>query len=400
MAIDTAAILTATELVLRYNEQVILDHASLTIGERDRIGMVGRNGSGKSSFLRILAGRQASDGGEITQQRGLVIGYLPQEFALDPNLSVEENIRAGAQHVLELIHEFETLPATSKRHTELEERILAIDGWGLDNRIATVMSHLNCPAGERRIGTLSGGEQRRVALSRAIIARPELLILDEPTNHLDAESIEWLAEFLEDYPGALLLVTHDRFCLERITNRIVELASGTIHAYSGNYTDYLVSRAERQAAAEVGEHKRQMFIRRELDWVRRGPQARTTKSKSRLARYFEVEGQDAPELDKDVDLVIPPPPPLGNRVVELSGVGMELGGKHLFSGLEMKFTGGQRVGVTGSNGLGKTTLLKIILGQQEPTEGTVKVGQLTQVQLRGPGQAATERGAHGVGGGW
>ncbi len=373
-----STILTATGIQVRYNDRVVLDSASLTLDERDRIGMVGRNGSGKSTFLRILAGLQGPDAGAITQRRDLVIGYLPQSFALDPQLSVDENVRAGAKPILDLIHEFESLPATSKKHADLEQRILTLGGWELDHRIATAMAHLNCPAGDRRIATLSGGEQRRVALCRAIIARPDLLILDEPTNHLDTDSIEWVGEFLRTYPGAFLMVTHDRYFLDSITNCIVELANGTVYSYTGNYTDYLVAKAEREAAAELTEHKREMFLRRELEWVRRGPQARTTKSKSRLDRYYEVEGQAALELDGDMELVIPPPPPLGNRIAELVSVGMELGGKTLFSGLSINFAARDRLGITGRNGLGKTTLLKIILGQLEPTEGTVKIGQLTR----------------------
>jgi ABC transport system ATP-binding/permease protein len=373
-----SAILTAIDIVVRYNDRVVLDRASLTLDERARVGMVGRNGSGKSTFLKILAGLQPPDAGELARRRDLVIGYLPQAFALEPSLTVAENVRAGARHVLELIREFESLAPTSGKHTELEHRIQSLDGWGLEHRIETAMAHLGCPPGDRRIDTLSGGEQRRVALCRAIISRPDLLILDEPTNHLDTESIEWIGEFLEDYPGAFLLVTHDRYFLDRITNTIVELANGRTYSYTGNYTDYLLAKAERDAAAEVSEHKRQMFLRRELDWVRRAPSARRTKSKDRIEHYYEVAGRTPPELDRDADLVIPPPPPLGNRTVELVEVGMELGGKRLFSGLNLNFAGGQRLGVTGRNGLGKTTLLRLLLGQAQPTEGTVKTGQLTQ----------------------
>ena len=215
-----------------------------------------------------------------------------------------------------------------------------------------------------------------MALCRALISRPDLLLLDEPTNHLDTESIEWVGDFLETYPGAFLLATHDRYFLDRITDSIVELADGAVYSYSGNYTDYLLAKAERETTAEASEHKRQMFLRRELVWVRRGPSARRTKSKERLDHYFEVAGQAPPELDSDVDLVIPPPPPLGNRVAELVNVGMELGGNRLFSGLNLALVAGQRLGITGRNGLGKTTLLKIIMGQLSPTEGTVKIGQL------------------------
>jgi ATP-binding cassette subfamily F protein uup len=372
------SILTANEIVVRYNERVVLDGLTLAFGERDRVGMVGRNGSGKSTFLRILAGLQEPDAGEITKKRDLMIGYLPQDFSLDPNLTVEQNVRSGAQYILDLIHEFENLEGDSNRHEILEHQIQTHDGWQLDTRITIAMDRLNCPAPERSIATLSGGEKRRVALCRALISQPDLLIMDEPTNHLDTDSIEWLSGFLESYPAAFLVVTHDRYFLDRVTTSIAELSNGKVFSYTGNYTDYLISKAEREATAEVTEHKRQMFLRRELEWVRRGPKARTTKSKSRLDRYFEVAGRTPPEIDKDVDLIIPPPPQLANRIVELVNTGLELGGKRLFSHLNLSFAAGQRIGIFGRNGLGKTSLLKLILGQLEPTEGTVKTGQLTK----------------------
>ncbi|MEI7730827.1 MAG: ABC-F family ATP-binding cassette domain-containing protein [Verrucomicrobiota bacterium] len=373
-----STIINATGISVRYNDQLLLDGATLTLEDSDRVGMVGRNGCGKSTFLRILAGLQAPDTGEVTRRRDLVVGYLPQKFELDLTLTVRENIRGGAQHVLDLIHEFESLPATSRKHAELEQRIQTLDGWGLDHRIETAMAHLNCPSNEQRMDTLSGGELRRVALCRAIISRPDLLILDEPTNHLDTESIEWVADFLEEYPAAFLLVTHDRYFLDRVTNRMVELSNGTFYSHAGNYTEYLLAKAERDAAMEVIEHKRQMFLKRELEWVRRGPMAQRSKAKNRFERYYDVAAQGPPALDGTVDLVIPPPPPLGNRVAELVKVGMELGGKRLFANLNLTFAANQRMGITGRNGLGKTTLLKIILGQLEPTEGSVKLGQLTR----------------------
>jgi len=378
MADPSPTLLTALDLGVRYNEHVILDDASLTIREGEHVGLVGRNGSGKSTFLKILAGKQTADGGEITCRRGMIISYLSQEFTLDTGKTVYENIREGAKHVDDLIAEFESLPAESKRHEELEHRIAALDGWNLDNRLETAMSHLGVPDGECRIDNLSGGEKRRVAMCRAIVSRPDFLMLDEPTNHLDPESIEWVVEFLENFPGTFLVVTHDRYFLDRVTGLIVELANGKFYSYEGNYTDYLLVKTEREAAAESIEHKRQMFLRRELDWVRRGPSARRTKSKSKLDRYFEIAAQEGPPLEEQMDLVIPPPPQIGNRVVELTNLGMTLGGRTLFRGFNFTFENGQRIGVAGRNGLGKTTLLKCIVSELAATEGTVKVGQLTR----------------------
>ncbi|MSR43056.1 MAG: ABC transporter ATP-binding protein [Pedosphaera sp.] len=373
-----AAIVTATDVTVQYHERAVLDAATFSIEEDDRIGLIGRNGCGKTTFLRILAGLQTPDSGDIARRRELVASYLPQDFMLDATKSVEENIRDGAKPVLDLIAEYESLPADSKRHEFLEHRIVTLEGWTLDRRIATAMSNLNCPAGDRRVETLSGGEKRRVAMARAIVSRPDFLMLDEPTNHLDPESIEWVAEFLDGFTGAFLVVTHDRYFLDRVTKRIVELSEGRFYWHEGNYADYLLAKAERQATDVVLEHKRQMFLKKELAWVRSGVRAQRSKSKIRFDRYYDAAAQDAPEIEEDVELCIPPPPKLGNRVVDLSNVGMELGGRRLFHGFDFKFENGRRIGVAGRNGLGKTTLLRIILGQLAPTEGTVKTGQLTQ----------------------
>jgi ATP-binding cassette subfamily F protein uup len=372
------SILSTQDIELRHNDRVILNRASLSVAEHDRLGLVGRNGSGKTTFLRILTGELAPDSGNVTRQRGLVVGYLPQEFTLDPSLNVQENIRSGAKHILDLIEEFENLAGDSPRHAVLEEQIAHFDGWNLDHRITLALAHLNCPAADRDIQSLSGGEKRRVALARAIVAQPDLLILDEPTNHLDTESIEWIVEYLSQYPGALLVVTHDRHFLDQIATGIIELRNGVFERYDGNYTDYLGARAEKLLSEELVEHKRQMFLRREMDWVRRQPKARTTKSKSRLDQFFEVAEQGPPPEESDMDLVIPPAPQLGNRVVDLCGVGMELGGRWLFQNIDLTFAGGTRIGITGRNGLGKTTLLRILIGQLAPTLGEVRTGQLTQ----------------------
>ena len=373
-----STILNATEVTVRYNERAILDAATLAIDEGQRIGLVGRNGCGKTTFLKLLAGLQTPDSGELTRRRELVISYLSQDFTLDPTLDVRGNVRAGAQAVLDLIAEFESLPADSKRHEELEHHIQALEGWTLDSRIETALSHLNCPPGDRAITNLSGGEKRRVALARAIVAQPDFLMLDEPTNHLDPESIEWLAEFLESFGGTFLVVTHDRYFLDRVVNRIVELYDGKFWWHDGNYTDYLLDKAERQEADAVVEHKRQMFLKKELAWVRQGPRAQRSKQKDRFERYYDEAAKDGPIIEEDMELVIPPPPQLGNRTVEVTNLAMTLGEKHLFSGFNFTFENGKRIGICGRNGLGKTTLLKNIIGALAPTDGTVKTGPLTK----------------------
>ncbi|HTH48788.1 MAG TPA: ABC-F family ATP-binding cassette domain-containing protein [Candidatus Limnocylindria bacterium] len=372
------AILTAQEIVLRYNERVLLDHASFGLAPGDRVGLVGRNGAGKSTFLRILAGELEPDSGELTRQRGTVVGYLPQTFELDPAHTVYESVREGARYVLDLIHEFENLPGHTKRHDELEEQINHLDGWNLDTRIRTALNQLACPPDDRNIAKLSGGERRRVALARALVAQPDVLMLDEPTNHLDTDSVEWITQFLAGYPGALLVVTHDRHFLDQVANAIVELRNGVFERYQGNYTEYLFARAEKLASEELVEHKRQMFLRKELEWVRRRPKAQTSKSKARIDRFFAAEADAPPPEEGEMDLVVPPPPQMGNRVVDLMGVGIEFNGRWLFDNLSINFTNGTRIGITGRNGVGKTTLLKIILGELAPTSGEIKIGQLTR----------------------
>ena len=375
---NEGVLISAQDLVLNINDRALLDRASLALSAGDRIGLVGRNGAGKSTFMRLLANETEADDGVITRRRDLVTGYLSQAFELDSNLTVLEAARDGARHVLSLIHEFENLPGYSSRHDHLEERIQQLDGWTVDSRVRTALNQLGCPPDERQIGQLSGGERRRVALARALIARPDFLMLDEPTNHLDTESVEWITEFLAGYSGGLLVVTHDRHFLDSVATTIVELRNGKFERYDGNYSEYLLQRAEKLATEEVTEHKRQMFLRREIEWVRRRPKAQTSKSQARLDRFSAAESAGPPPSESEMELVIPPPPPLGNRVVEIEGVGMEFGGRRLFSDLSLNFAGGTRIGVTGRNGLGKTTLLRILLGEMPPTEGEVRIGSLTR----------------------
>ena len=373
------AIASASELVVRFGNQTVLDRATVSIVEGERVGLVGRNGSGKSTFLQIAAGVMQPDAGEFVQRRDLVTGYMPQLFELDQDATVHANILAGAQRILDLIIEYERLPAESARSAVVLEQITHFDGWNLEHRAKSLITNLHAPDPERIVRDLSGGEKRRVALCRALLARPDFLILDEPTNHLDTGSIEWLEDFLARYAGTCLFVTHDRYFLDRIATRVVELSRGKFYSYDGNYTDYLLARAERAAVEEMQEHKRQKFLKRELAWVRKAPRARRTKSVDRVERYFDMAAQDAPEADLDVDLIIPPAPKLANRVIELRAVAMELGGRTLFRDLSLNIAAGERLGIVGRNGVGKSTLIKIMLGQLQPTRGEVEIGARTEI---------------------
>ena len=372
-------IASASGLTIRYGTQVVLDQATLTIHEEERVGLVGRNGCGKSTFLRIAAAEMPPDSGVFSRRRELITGYLPQNSDLAPDESVLANVLAGGRAVLDLIAQYERTLAHSPRAAELLHHIEHLDGWNLDQRAQSLLTNLHAPDPDRLCGTLSGGERRRVALCRALLAKPDFLILDEPTNHLDTGSIEWLETFLARYSGSCLFVTHDRYFLDRVATRIVELSRGTFQTYDGNYTDYLIARAERRAVEEMNEHKRQSFLRRELEWVRRAPGARRTKSRDRLDRYFETAAQSAPEAEPDVDLIIPPAAKLANKVIELENLTLTLGERTLFRNLTLKLAPGERLGIVGRNGLGKSSLLRVILGQLAPDEGTVTLGARTEI---------------------
>lgn len=372
-------LIAAKDISIRFGEQVVLKEASINIHQTDRIGMIGTNGSGKSTLIKIIAGLIPPDDGTISRKRELITGYLSQDFTLDEEKNVFDNIMDGAHDVIDILREYESLPYDSERHHVLEEHIHLLDGWNLENRVEAAMHSLNVPDKDRDITTLSGGEKRRVALCRAIISRPDLLILDEPTNHLDTQSIEWMEDFLKNYSGACLFVTHDRYFLDSIANRIVELSNGQCYPHTGNYTDFLIDKAERQSQLETEEKKKNNFLRRELEWVRRGPKARTTKSKSRLKNYFEIADKEGFQMEREVNLLIPPPAGLGSTILNFKHIGMELGGRKLFSGIDLLFDKKRKLGIIGRNGLGKTTLLKLILKELEPTEGIVELGERTEI---------------------
>lgn len=397
-----SALLSATEIRLSYGYQMLLDGVTLAISAGEKIGMVGRNGCGKTSLLKILSGMTQADSGDIALRRALRIGYLPQEFELDAALSVQENIAAGAADIVDAIRRYEGGDGSEAELADLLHLIDHADGWNLDARIKATATALDTPALNATVGPLSGGEKRRVALCRALACQPDLLLLDEPTNHLDAESIRWLEAYLKGFSGAVIFVTHDRYFLDEIASRIIEIDQGRAFSHPGNYTAFLESKAVRQQIAEQTERRRQRFLREELDWVRSGVKARGTKSRHRMDQYYEIEGMEAPPEEREMDLLIPPPPDLGNIVVELEGAGVNVSStatpRWLFRHLTLTLRPGQCTGIVGRNGVGKTTLLKLCLGQIAASEGSAVIGKRvkvnyidqTRMQLDGTGSLLDE----------
>lgn len=349
----------------------------MSIHEGEKLGLVGRNGSGKTSLMRILVGTEKPDSGIISRRNGIIVSHLAQEFVLDDDASVIDNVRAGASALLEMVERYETGDYKGDQEDDLLHQIQLHDGWGVETRISTAMNELGLPAADRIVKGLSGGEKRRVALARALVSQPDLLLLDEPTNHLDAESIEWLEIFLRDFTGAVLFVTHDRYFLDRVATRIIEIDDSRIYSHPGNYSDFLESKAVRESVEANSERRRQSFLRHELEFVRAGVRGRGTKQRSRLDEYDRVAAIDAPEAELVMDLIIPPASALANTIIDAVEIGAHINDRWLFSHLNLSFDAGTCTGIIGRNGLGKTTLLRMLMGQQAPNEGKVTIGKRT-----------------------
>jgi ATP-binding cassette subfamily F protein uup len=379
MSSPIPALISANELTLAYGHQLLLAGVTLSVAPGEKVGLVGRNGCGKTSLLKILMGLNQADSGDISRRRGLRIGYLPQEFELDGTKTVRQNIESGAADLVEWLRRYEAGEGSEVELADVLEKIQHADGWDLDSRIRAEADALSAPPLDQLVGPLSGGEKRRVALCRALASQPDLLLLDEPTNHLDAESIRWLEDFLRGFPGAVIFVTHDRYFLDQIATRIIEVSEGRAFSHPGNYTAYLESKAVRQSIAEQGERRRQRFLRVELEWVKAGVRAQRSKAKHRLDSFYAVKGLEAPPEEREMDLLIPPAPEIGNIGVELLKAGVLVGEgekeRWLFRDLTLSLKPGQCTGIVGRNGVGKTTLLRACLGQRPVEEGTVTVGK-------------------------
>lgn len=374
-------VLAASALHVTIGARALIDDQELLLRAGEHVGLIGRNGAGKSTLLRILAGNEVFYSGEISIRKELRCNYLSQSIELDGQATLRENILDGARGTLELIRQYEALPHDVRAHRadELERTIAARDGWTLETRLQELATALAIPSLDRLAGTLSGGEKRRVALAKTLIDQPEILLLDEPTNHLDTQTIEWLEGYLEKSPATCLFVTHDRYFLDRVCTRILELQAAKIYSYSGNYSEYLRQRAARDEAAAVQETRRLAFIRRELDWIRRGPKARGTKSWSRIQRFNDAVNTAPPPVERDVELLLPAPARFGDIIARLTDVSLSRGGHLLFSHLNLDFSPGMRLGILGRNGLGKTSLLKLLLGELAPDAGTVRIGERTEM---------------------
>ncbi len=376
-------------------QKQVLKNIYLSFFYGAKIGIIGLNGSGKSSLLKIIAGIDKSYQGEVVFSPGYSVGYLEQDPQLDPDKTVIEVVREGVQPIMDLIAEFDKvnesfgdpdvledpdkMDALLARQAELQDKLDAADAWNIDSKLERAMDALQCPPDDQKISTLSGGERRRVALCRLLLQQPDILLLDEPTNHLDAESIDWLEQHLQQYPGPVIAITHDRYFLDHVAGWILELDRGEGIPWKGNYSSWLDQKTKRMAQEEKQASKRRKTLERELEWVRMAPKARQAKGKARLNSYDRLLNEDQKEREERLEIFIPNGPRLGAKVIDVQGFSKAFGKKQLFKDLSFSLPQGGIVGVIGPNGAGKTTLFRLIMGQETPDAGTFDVGETVKI---------------------
>ena len=376
-------------------QKQVLKNIYLSFFYGAKIGIIGLNGSGKSSLLKIIAGIEKNYQGEVVFAPGYSVGYLEQDPKLDPDKTVIEAVREGVQPVMDLLAEFdrvneafgdpevlddpERMDALIARQAELQDALDAADAWNIDSKLERAMDALQCPPDDQKIATLSGGERRRVALCRLLLQQPDVLLLDEPTNHLDAESIDWLEQHLQQYPGTVIAITHDRYFLDHVAGWILELDRGEGIPWKGNYSSWLDQKTKRMAQEEKQASKRRKTLERELEWVRMAPKARQAKGKARLSNYDRLLNEDQKQREERLEIFIPNGPRLGQKVIEANGLSKAFGNKKLFDNLSFMLPPNGIVGVIGPNGAGKTTLFRLIMKQMEPDAGSFEVGETVKI---------------------
>ncbi len=387
MADDKKVIFSMVGVSKTYPPQKqVLKNIYLSFFYGAKIGIIGLNGSGKSSLLKIIAGIDKSYQGEVVFSPGYSVGYLEQDPQLDPDKTVIEVVREGVKPITDLLAEFDKVneafadpdadfDALLARQAELQDKLDAADAWNLDSKLERAMDALQCPPDDQKISTLSGGERRRVALCRLLLQQPDILLLDEPTNHLDAESIDWLEQHLQQYPGTVIAITHDRYFLDHVAGWILELDRGEGIPWKGNYSSWLDQKTKRMAQEEKQASKRRKTLERELEWVRMAPKARQAKGKARLNSYDRLLNEDQKAKEERLEIFIPNGPRLGQKVIDVQGFSKAFGSKKLFDDLSFSLPQGGIVGVIGPNGAGKTTLFRLIMGQETPDAGTFEVGE-------------------------
>ena len=376
-------------------QKQVLKNIYLSFFYGAKIGIIGLNGSGKSTLMKIIAGIEKEYQGEVVFSPGYSVGYLEQEPHLDGDKTVKEVVMEGVQVIVDILAEYEEinnkfgLPEYYEdsdkmdllfaRQAELQDHIDATDAWNLDSKLERAMDALRCPPDDQLVHSLSGGERRRVALCRLLLQQPDILLLDEPTNHLDAESIDWLQQHLQQYPGTVIAVTHDRYFLDQVAGWILELDRGEGIPWKGNYTSWLEQKTKRMEMEEKQASKRRKTLERELEWVRMSPKARQSKGKARLNSYDKLLNEDQKVKEESLELFIPNGPRLGNKVLEVQGVSKAFGSKLLFENLTFTLPPNGIVGIIGPNGAGKTTLFKLIMGLEKPDAGTFEVGETVKL---------------------
>ncbi|WP_290170050.1 energy-dependent translational throttle protein EttA [uncultured Muribaculum sp.] len=376
-------------------QKQVLKNIYLSFFYGAKIGIIGLNGSGKSSLLKIIAGLDKSYQGEVVFSPGYSVGYLEQDPQLDPDKTVIEVVREGVQPIMDLLAEFDKvneafgdpdvlddpdkMDALIARQSELQDKLDAADAWNIDSKLERAMDALQCPPDDQVIKTLSGGERRRVALCRLLLQQPDVLLLDEPTNHLDAESIDWLEQHLQQYPGTVIAITHDRYFLDHVAGWILELDRGEGIPWKGNYSSWLEQKTKRMAQEEKQASKRRKTLERELEWVRMAPKARQAKGKARLNSYDRLLNEDQKAREERLEIFIPNGPRLGQKVIEATSLAKAFGKKRLFNDLSFSLPPNGIVGVIGPNGAGKTTLFRLIMGQETPDNGTFDVGETVKI---------------------